>query len=494
MTSSSPRLLETSAIQQHLAQWGLRRFLTEQDYYAWQREHLSPLDAGRLHHLSQRRQGGKDEAADREFYDIAASPDFLPVLYSQRYGFYEKVGLDIGARLSGAQRVLDFGCGVGILTTFFAKWFPGAAFVGLDRSAQSIAAAQRYAQALNLSNVSFIHADTHGAALSGRFDVIVATHALFQAETDPGLPSQSWETFVRPLNEQAQHEAESRTGLQDRLDFLISFLTPDGRCLLVEKARHLGRRILLQRALARRGFHLLEEPRFLTYNTVGEHTEDGPLYHISAQPAAIPFSWNEEPEQNPNEQLYICEGQAAQSVYLRLPDRVVTDRSTLSLDSEREICFERGTADQTLTYGIVFLSPDKTQLLIGGRQDEAAISDELRKLKNIADRPNAKQTGLLTLPHATPVQDQLDWLPLYENHTPSAQDVWTALPNRTVNLSHSAQESDGRQRHIELGVSGNCAYLYWSNTFDQRQLVIMEQARVHLLAQYYEESVNPTES
>ena len=45
------------------------------------------------------------------------------------------------SRIGAANRVLDFGCGVGILTTLYARHCPDTQFVGVDRSPGSIAAA-----------------------------------------------------------------------------------------------------------------------------------------------------------------------------------------------------------------------------------------------------------------------------------------------------------------------------------------------------------------
>jgi len=49
--------------------------------------------------------------------------------------------------------------------------------------------------------------------------------------------------------------------------------------------------------------------------------------------------------------------------------------------------------------------------------------------------------------------------------------------------------SGGQQYHVELGhCAGQLAYLYWANTFDQRQLVIMEVERQHILEKYFSNS------
>jgi len=77
--------------------------------------------------------------------------------------------------------------------------------------------------------------------------------------------------------------------------------------------------------------------------------------------------------------------------------------------------------------------------------------------------------------------------PLYENHSPSAQLVWTQLHEKQVLKETTSQEPDGRQLHVELGQVEEGIYLYCANTFDQRQLVIVEPARKAMLESYYEE-------
>ncbi|MFO0729713.1 MAG: hypothetical protein U0231_12770 [Nitrospiraceae bacterium] len=53
----------------------------------------------------------------------------------------------------------------------------------------------------------------------------------------------------------------------------------------------------------------------------------------------------------------------------------------------------------------------------------------------------------------------------------------------------TTDQSQGRQLHAELGVSGSLVYLYVANTYDQRQLVIVEAARHGMLEEYYREIV-----
>jgi tRNA G46 methylase TrmB len=382
------------SLREHLAWWGLTRFTTDREYFAWQRQQLSPADLNQLLAQADRKRGG-DPRDDISFYDLTAQPAVLPVLYSQRYDYYDTVGLRVMARVGSATRILDFGCGVGLLTTFYARQFPDRQFVGLDRSAVSLAVAQQKASELGLANVCFDCVDAETGPLSGRYDLIIATHALLQAEQDPGIPSESWRTFMRAHDADRQALFEQRTGLGARLNRLSAVLDLNGRMIVCEKTRQLARRVPFQRALAERDLQMVESPELIRYQSVEEVTDDGPLYHMQ-KGGAVMLDWNE----------------------------------TTDLDDSAPF--------------------DPSDLLRQSRDTDA---------------------------------------PLYENHKPSAQAAWERLNNRRVTQETTREERDGRQVHVELGTSKGLVYLYCANTFDQRQLVIVEPARAAMLDSYYQEIV-----
>jgi SAM-dependent methyltransferase len=385
-----------AAIATHLAQWGLRRFESDATYDQWQRTSLKPDELATLLKLSgQRRAPGASAADEIAFYDYAATRRILPVLYSQRYDYYVTVGSAVAERIGSARSVLDTGCGIGLLTTFYARQFPKYSFTGVDRSPASIAVAQEQAAALGLTNVRFECLDVDRTSPPGSFDLIVATQALLQTEKDPGLPSRSWQTFERGNDPAAQADFERRTGLAARLDRICAVLAQDGRLVVCEKTRHLARRVPFQRAFAARGLALREPPLPIHYAIVEEATEDGPFYVLGRTGAqAIP--WDESPEQ------------------------------------------------------------------AGEPVDVAALA-----------RRQAKPDE-----------------PLYENHQPSAQQVWASLPDRRIIQETTRQEQDGRQVHLELGESRGLTYLYCANTFDQRQLAIVKSEQAPMLTQYYQELVS----
>ncbi len=390
-----------NAILAHLARWGLRRFDSDAAYFQWQRECLSPADLRLLNErIEQKRALGAGAEEEKSFYDLTARPHIIPVLYSQRYDYYVEIGPRVASRIGDARSVLDFGCGVGILTTFYAGQFPDRAFLGIDRSPASIQMARCQAAALGLTNVRFECVDVEESQPAGPVDLIVATHALVQAERDPGLPSQSWRTFERPRDPRLQQEFERRTGVGRRLDRLVAALASNGRMIVFEKTRTLARRIPFQRALAARGLSLLEPPEPIRYRLVEEIADDGPFYVLGRGPfwdaGSTAVAWDELPE------------------------------------------------------------PDEAPVFdITGRSGIVRPADE----------------------------------PLYENHWPSAQRVWNQLQERQILKECTTQEPDGREFHVELGRAGSIAYVYCANTFDQRQIVIVESQRAELVEAYYNEIV-----
>lgn len=380
------------ALRDHLAWWGLKHFSSDRDYFAWQRRQLSPKDLERLaFHIERKRKGNRrDEIA---FYDLTAHPKIYPILYSQRCEYYEEIGVRTAAHLDQAKDVLDFGCGIGVLTIFYARLFPEKHFVGVDRSSASIVVAQEKADRLGLRNLRFECVDVETDPLSGSYDLVVATHALVQSEQDPGLPSRSWRTFERGHDPTQQLSFERRTGLGIRLDRLCRILNSYGRMIVNEKTRQLARRVPFQRALANRELKLAERPALIRYRTVEEVVEDGPFY-VLHRGSEETMNWDEEPEQD--------QGQ--------------------------------------------LFDPDAVSLSSGDVN-----------------------------------------VPLYENHRPSAQTAWEQLKDRDVMREITCQASDGRQVHAERGSFRRQHYLYCANTFDQRQLVIVEEARSAMLEEYYQE-------
>jgi SAM-dependent methyltransferase len=391
----------TSAIAAHLASWGLRRFESDTAYDQWQRATLKPDELRTLLQLSERRRAAGSAPADEiAFYDYAAREQILPVLYSQRYDYYVTVGSAVAERIGPARSVLDAGCGIGVLTTFYAQRFPRCSFTGVDRSPASISVAQKRAEALALRNVRFECLDVEQVLPPGSYDLVIATQALLQTEQDPGIPSKSWQTFERSEDSTAQADFERRTGVAGRLDRLRGVLASDGRLIVCEKTRHLARRIPFQRALATRGLVLMEPPLPIQYAVVEEKTDDGPLYVLGRSGgSAVP--WDESPEQageqvdlaklasrpaSPDEPLYENHTASAQQLWAGLPAKRVLKETTRQEQDGRQVHVELGES-QGLTYVYCANTFDQRQLVVVAREQSQMLIEYFRELARDLETP-----------------------------------------------------------------------------------------------------------
>ncbi|MEO8339035.1 MAG: class I SAM-dependent methyltransferase [Nitrospirota bacterium] len=348
------------SLHSHLAGWGLRQFTSDEAYFQWQRETLSPAELATLHRQVEQKRGGStaDEVA---FYDATAHSNILPVLYSQQYDYYLAIGARVADRIGEARFIIDVGCGIGILTTFYARQYPDKTFIGIDRSPASVARAQERTKALGLTNVQFECLDLDLPAPTRSSDLILSTHALVQAERDPGILSRSWRTFERAGDGQQQAGFERRTGIDVRLDRLSTLLGQKGRMIVFEKTRRLARRVPLQRALAARDLALIAPPELIRYRLVEQVADDGPLY-LLGKGALCTFHWDESPEPDegrpfdraqlkpgspdPDVPLYENHWPSAQRVWEQLHDKHILKETTRQESDGRQLHVELGQAEE----------------------------------------------------------------------------------------------------------------------------------------------------
>jgi SAM-dependent methyltransferase len=348
------------SLHSHLAGWDLRQFTSDETYFQWQRETLSPAEITAVRRQLEQKRGGSS-ADEISFYDASAQPNILPVLYSQQYDYYLAIGSRVADRISGARSTLDVGCGVGILTTLYARQHPDKTFIGIDRSPASIARAQEQAKAFGLTNVQFECLDLDHTTPTRSFDLILTTHALVQAEQDPGIPSRRWNTFERAGERQQQADFERRTGIDARLDRVRALLSAQGRMIVFEKTRQLARRVPLQRALAARDLRLIEQPELIRYRLIEEIADDGPFY-VLGRGASGQLLWDESPEPDegrpfdratlktgltdPDAPLYENHWPSAQRVWEQLHDKHLLKETTCQEPDGRQLHIELGHAEE----------------------------------------------------------------------------------------------------------------------------------------------------
>lgn len=493
------------ALADHLFDWGLRPFLSDREYDQWQREHLRPADLHQLSLLAAARHADPTQGeADLAFYEYAAQAHIYPTLYSQRFDYYLTVGAAIMAALSASQsaamadsmRILDVGCGLGILTTFYARQLPHAHIIGIDRSPSSIEIAQQHARTHRLTSCSFLCADMADIDLRARFsntpfDIIIASHALLQSERDPGLPSASWRTVARAQDAAAQDAFEQRTGLGQRLAQLLPLLAPAGRLILCEKTHHLARRIPFQRALAARGLHLKNPARAIRYLSVEEMTDDGPLVVVGretgGESAGESFAWDEEPVLPDDSTVYTLSGADAEQAWSRLPGKSVQHRRSFKPPGMVSGSIEWGQAGP-LAYLYAMRHNGFRGLQVGCAEESGRLASDLSAhLANDAfDGPALVEALDRAFQHTSNKPPAGD-TPLYENHQLAAEHLYRHFKQPTVLAACDRQQDDGRALHVEHGNLAGYSYLYCANTFDQRQLVMVEHARRALVETYYRE-------
>ena len=478
--------LETT-LTRYLQSWGLREFHDEGAYYEWQRETLSPQDLELLQSLVAQRQGGENEQADIQFYDLLANPSVLPIIYSQRFDYFRQIGLCFTPRLSSVEHVLDFGCGVGILTCFFAKQYPEIQFVGIDRSPRAIDMAQQEAKQRGIPNVWFRGSQEMIDSSDDFFDCILSTQALFQSECEPGLPSRNWQTFERGNNFSSQEQLETRTGLGRRLELLLSVLSPTGRLLCFEKTWNLGRRIFFQRALNAKKLFPICDPVPISYHELGESVIDGPLFEVSRILLPETYVWNEAPYFSRGETLYRCVGVLAERMGNGLDITHFREMIAGQHDAYGEWTFSFGVWEEALAWGWCETSSGFRGLLLASAKEASVMVRLVEKVRVLTDLEFEEfiRNGWGAAENIR--EDNSP--PGYENHFPSAAGIYEALPQKVIQQEATFVDGQGREMHIEIGTTNMFHYLYWANTFDQRQLLLIDEKGASILDEYYCESL-----
>ncbi len=319
------------------------------------------------------------------------------------------------------------------------------------------------------------------------YDCILSTQALLQSEREPGLPSQNWRTFERINNLSQQEELESRTGLKWRLDALLDVLSPAGRLMCLEKTWNLGRRIFFQRALSHRKLFLVCDPVPCSYHELGEMRIDGPVYEVSRVAVTEAPAWNECPHCEEGETLYRCTGAMAERMGSEL--RISQSQETVGGQHGTigSWTFRFGVWEQALAWSLCETDSGFRGLVLGSEGERNLIFQMLEKVRHLTDSEFEEllQNCWGNFPDVT----QNDITPGYENHLPSAQIIYEALPRKIVRQESTFADGQGKEMHIEVGTTNTFQYLYWANTFDQRQLLVMDEKGVEILNEYYQESL-----
>lgn len=123
-------------------------------------------------------------------------------------------------------RVLDFGCGFGLFTLYFARMRPEVEFVALDLSEKRIRLAKQAAERLNIRNVTFICQD--GRDYLGKaedFDSIITMDLLHHIEPEGGNQIiKGFYKMLKPGGVLLTKDVTTRPRLMVYFTFILDFI------------------------------------------------------------------------------------------------------------------------------------------------------------------------------------------------------------------------------------------------------------------------------
>lgn len=165
-------------LRAHLESFGLQHFDSE-DYWVWGGKELHPQLLQELERLRRPVQTGNPTGPQlRRFIDFIADPKIAAVVNSMQADALRACGEAIASRLTGSNRVLDVGCGLGYLTTFYALSETSRQVLGLDQSLPTIKRARSLAVERGIRNVAYDPGDITRTTPQGDFDVVACSQTL----------------------------------------------------------------------------------------------------------------------------------------------------------------------------------------------------------------------------------------------------------------------------------------------------------------------------
>jgi SAM-dependent methyltransferase len=155
-----------------------------------------------------------------------------------------------------ATRLLDVGCGPGVLTCAYALALPDAEVVGVDAAPEAVPIAEEVAERVGARNVRFVAGDYLdpgvGAAL-GVFDQMVAVTALGEAGLYPQNPPDGGPD---PFSSIADVDGPGGAFRSPGVERLAEWLSPGGSMLVFDRTGDVAQAVRLGAALLHAGIDL----------------------------------------------------------------------------------------------------------------------------------------------------------------------------------------------------------------------------------------------
>ncbi|MAH88451.1 MAG: hypothetical protein CMJ06_00125 [Pelagibacterales bacterium] len=171
------------SLKKHLNNFGLKFFNSYDNYFKWQIQcldniNLSDNEKNKYFNFLNKNKLNKNYKLPTSFYDLIASNRRLSVItHSMKSNDILYNGVSIINDLNDCKNILDIGCNLGYLTSFYSKVFKNSNIIGLDKSKKSILLASEVFHKKKYNNLCFTY--DYNFLKDINFDYICDTQCLF---------------------------------------------------------------------------------------------------------------------------------------------------------------------------------------------------------------------------------------------------------------------------------------------------------------------------
>ena len=173
-------------IEKHLNEYSLFKFESFQEIEEYAYSNFPELSEKEIEMLNNREMADSSNSLlnNLKFYNEVASSNALrSIILSEKFGSYVKCSETILNTLKNPKKILDIGCNVGYLTTWYAKNFVDSMIIGIDNSTESINYANKMKNKMQIDNVHFQAMDLNYMKFSRKsFDAIIDTQSIYYSE------------------------------------------------------------------------------------------------------------------------------------------------------------------------------------------------------------------------------------------------------------------------------------------------------------------------
>lgn len=172
---------------QYMMELGLRPAKTWAQFFSMLQDKFGKEKAAEVEKAINERQDAADrgeKSNDAVFYTLKNSSVDMSLAISGGFdGDFIRQACNhissVADKYRSCARILEIGCDCGILSCFLGRTFPESRIVSIDRCEDSIAVAKELAHRLNVSNITFLHADINDYP-EEKYDAVVSVRVMHE--------------------------------------------------------------------------------------------------------------------------------------------------------------------------------------------------------------------------------------------------------------------------------------------------------------------------